>query len=117
VEPTQEDASIGQAGEGWRETGVSFKRLLKILDGRSAAFQSPIIQNDAPLQVGCIRLGIDRPSAALTETRGRVSGPSGAAAKLGIPPSNLESKIRAMNINKYHFKAFQLTRAPLKKPT
>src|SRR5271157_2818614 len=43
--------------------------------------------------------------AALAETRGRVSGPSGAAAKLGIPPSTLESKIRAMNINKYHFKA------------
>jgi DNA-binding NtrC family response regulator len=43
--------------------------------------------------------------AALTEARGRVAGPSGAAAKLGIPPSTLESKIRAMNINKYRFKA------------
>ena len=42
--------------------------------------------------------------AALAETRGRVSGPSGAAAKLGIPPSTLESKIRAMNINKYSFR-------------
>src|SRR5208337_3171602 len=31
--------------------------------------------------------------AALAEARGRVSGPSGAAAKLGIPPSTLESKI------------------------
>jgi DNA-binding NtrC family response regulator len=43
--------------------------------------------------------------AALAETRGRVSGPSGAAAKLGIPASTLESKIRAMKINKYSFKA------------
>lgn len=43
--------------------------------------------------------------AALAETRGRVSGPSGAAAKLGIPPSTLESKIRSMHINKYSFKA------------
>ena len=43
--------------------------------------------------------------AALAETRGRVSGPWGAAAKLGIPPSTLESKIRAMKINKYGFKA------------
>jgi formate hydrogenlyase transcriptional activator len=43
--------------------------------------------------------------AALAETRGRVSGPWGAAAKLGIPASTLESKIRAMNINKYSFKA------------
>lgn len=42
--------------------------------------------------------------AALAEARGRVAGPSGAAAKLGIPPSTLESKIRSMNINKYQFK-------------
>jgi formate hydrogenlyase transcriptional activator len=42
--------------------------------------------------------------AALAQTRGRVSGPLGAAAKLGIPPSTLESKIRSMNINKYSFK-------------
>ena len=52
--------------------------------------------------------------AALAETRGRVSGPSGAAAKLGIPPSTLESKIRSLNINKYRFKAFYLKRAPLR---
>jgi DNA-binding NtrC family response regulator len=43
--------------------------------------------------------------AALAKTRERVSGPMGAAAKPGIPPSTLESKIRAMNINKYDFKA------------
>jgi DNA-binding NtrC family response regulator len=43
--------------------------------------------------------------AALAETRGRVSGPSGAAVMLGIPASTLESKIRSMNINKYRFKA------------
>jgi formate hydrogenlyase transcriptional activator len=42
---------------------------------------------------------------ALAETRGRVSGPSGAAARLGIPSSTLESKIRAMHIDKYSFKA------------
>jgi formate hydrogenlyase transcriptional activator len=42
--------------------------------------------------------------AALAETRGRVSGPTGAAAKLGIPPSTLESRIRSMRINKYSFK-------------
>lgn len=43
--------------------------------------------------------------AALAGARGRVSGPSGAAAKLGIPPSTLESKIRSMNIDKYRFRA------------
>jgi formate hydrogenlyase transcriptional activator len=42
--------------------------------------------------------------AALAATRGRVSGPSGAAAKLGLPPSTLESKIRSLRINKHRFK-------------
>ena len=41
---------------------------------------------------------------ALTASRGRVSGPSGAAAKLGIPGSTLESKIRALGISKERFK-------------
>jgi DNA-binding NtrC family response regulator len=41
---------------------------------------------------------------ALAETRGRVSGPSGAAVKLGIPPSTLDSKIKALNIDKQRFK-------------
>jgi transcriptional regulator with GAF, ATPase, and Fis domain len=42
--------------------------------------------------------------AALRETGGRVSGPSGAAAKLGIPGSTLDSKIRSLKINKNRFK-------------
>jgi len=43
--------------------------------------------------------------AALRESQGRVFGPSGAAAKLGIPRSTLESKIRSLNINKNRFKS------------
>jgi len=43
--------------------------------------------------------------AALVASKGRVSGTSGAAAKLGIPPSTLESKIRSLKINKHQFKA------------
>jgi len=42
--------------------------------------------------------------AALAESRGRVSGPSGAATKLGIPASTLEWKIRALRIEKHRFK-------------
>jgi PAS domain S-box-containing protein len=42
--------------------------------------------------------------AALKETRGRVFGPTGAAAKLGIPRSTLESKIRSLKIDKNRFK-------------
>jgi PAS domain S-box-containing protein len=42
--------------------------------------------------------------AALAQTRGRVSGPSGAAAKLGMPASTLEDRIKALKINKQQFK-------------
>ncbi len=42
--------------------------------------------------------------AALTESRGRVSGPSGAAARLGIPQSTLDSKIKSLKIDKHQFK-------------
>jgi DNA-binding NtrC family response regulator len=41
---------------------------------------------------------------ALSESGGRVSGPSGAAAKLCMPRSTLESKIRSLKINKNRFK-------------
>jgi len=42
---------------------------------------------------------------ALAQSRGRVSGPLGAAARLGIPRSTLESRIRSLNINKYRFRS------------
>ena len=42
--------------------------------------------------------------AALRESGGRVSGPSGAAAKLGIPGSTLYSKIGSLRIDKNRFK-------------
>jgi formate hydrogenlyase transcriptional activator len=43
--------------------------------------------------------------AALRESRGRISGPFGAAAKLGIPRQTLDSKIAALGIDKSRFKA------------
>jgi formate hydrogenlyase transcriptional activator len=42
--------------------------------------------------------------AALAETKGRVSGPFGAAARLGLPPSTLDSKIRSLRIPKNRFR-------------
>jgi DNA-binding NtrC family response regulator len=41
---------------------------------------------------------------ALKASCGRVSGPTGAAAKLGIPRSTLESKIKVLKIDKNRFK-------------
>jgi formate hydrogenlyase transcriptional activator len=42
--------------------------------------------------------------AALAECRGRIAGSSGAAAKLGVPPSTLEHRIKALSISKAQFK-------------
>jgi formate hydrogenlyase transcriptional activator len=44
--------------------------------------------------------------AALKESRGQVFGPTGAAAKLGIPRSTLESKIRSLKIDKNRFRSY-----------
>jgi transcriptional regulator with GAF, ATPase, and Fis domain len=52
--------------------------------------------------------------AALSECGGQVSGPSGAAALLGIPGSTLESKIRSLKINKNRFKTTDLSRTDFK---
>ena len=43
--------------------------------------------------------------SALTQSRGLISGQSGAAARLGIPRSTLESRIKSLNIDKYRFRS------------
>jgi formate hydrogenlyase transcriptional activator len=45
--------------------------------------------------------------AALADCGGQVAGPTGAAAKLGLPRQTLESKIMALGINKHRFKTRQ----------
>jgi len=41
---------------------------------------------------------------ALRDSKGIVSGPGGAAARLGLPRQTLESKIRKLRINRYRYK-------------
>jgi formate hydrogenlyase transcriptional activator len=43
--------------------------------------------------------------AALAQTGGRISGPTGAAARLGMPASTLDSKIKSLKINKRQFQS------------
>ena len=59
-----------------------------------------------PLSEELVAREKERIEATLVETRGRLSGPSGAAAKLGIPRSTLDSKIRSLKINTHRFKTF-----------
>jgi formate hydrogenlyase transcriptional activator len=43
--------------------------------------------------------------SALAATRGRVSGPDGAAVRLGIPATTLQSKIKKFGIDKFKFRS------------
>jgi transcriptional regulator with PAS, ATPase and Fis domain len=42
--------------------------------------------------------------SALAQTRGRISGPKGAAARLGLPPSTLDALIKKLKLRKNRFK-------------
>jgi formate hydrogenlyase transcriptional activator len=48
-----------------------------------------------------------RVEAALAASKGRVSGPTGAAARLGVPRSTLESKIRSLKVDKHRFRTHE----------
>jgi DNA-binding NtrC family response regulator len=76
-----------------------------------AAPDARVENSGTPPQAGAPETGSEQsPSerriieAALAESRGRVSGPSGAAARLRVPPSTLEHRIRALQIDKRRFK-------------
>jgi formate hydrogenlyase transcriptional activator len=58
----------------------------------------------SPLDVDLIAHERARVEAALTASRGRVSGPTGAAARLGVPRSTLESRIRSLRVDKHRFR-------------
>ena len=59
-----------------------------------------------PRRLGRPNLGEEKEliETALVAANGRVAGPDGAAARLGIPRSTLESKIRSLRIDKHRFK-------------
>jgi PAS domain S-box-containing protein len=77
------------------------------VDGRWLSRQPPATEPDSGL--GLFRKVPSQEKAiieaALRESGGQVYGPSGAASKLGMPRSTLESKIRSLKINKNRFKA------------
>jgi formate hydrogenlyase transcriptional activator len=59
--------------------------------------------NSKPLSEDLVTQEKQRIEAVLAETKGRVSGPSGAAARLGMPASTLDSRIKALKIDKRRF--------------
>jgi formate hydrogenlyase transcriptional activator len=68
--------------------------------------ESPQLSGSAiPLTTTLIEHEREVIESALAACRGRISGPSGAAAKLGIPRQTLDSKIKSLGIEKNRFKA------------
>jgi formate hydrogenlyase transcriptional activator len=96
-----------------RELQNVVERAVILCDGDTLEVDEAWLQREAPNGAVAAR-GLGRPNekqekeiieCALRECQGRVSGPLGAAAKLGIPRSTLESRIRILRINKHHFKS------------
>jgi formate hydrogenlyase transcriptional activator len=84
---TLSDSDIFSVDEAWlkREPPEAFDRGLA-LSGALLAHEKEAIE------------------IALAQSHGRISGPTGAAARLGIPATTLESKIKRLGIDKYRFK-------------
>jgi len=98
-----------------RELQNVIERSVIICEGETLAVDESWFSGQAPeapqgvnsTQPLSQRLAADEKTtieAALAQARGVVSGPSGAAVKLGMPASTLETKIRALKINKHLFK-------------
>jgi PAS domain S-box-containing protein len=95
-----------------RELQNVVERAVIVSDGDTLVVDERwLVKSDAsrrvirPLDVDLVAHERARVEAALAESKGRVSGPSGAAARLGIPRTTLESKIRSLKVNKHRFKA------------
>ena len=58
-----------------------------------------------PLSGALLQQERDIIEAALAASHGRVAGPAGAAAKVGVPTRTLDSKIKRLGIDKYRFKS------------
>jgi formate hydrogenlyase transcriptional activator len=67
--------------------------------------ESPLPDLATPLSGALLQQEREIIEAALAASRGRVAGPAGAAAKLGVPARTLDSKIKRLGIDKYRFKS------------
>jgi formate hydrogenlyase transcriptional activator len=95
-----------------RELQNVIERAVILSDGETfivdETWLTPVTPKTAASSVPLVANLIDHEremiEAALREAEGLVSGPTGAATKLGIPRQTLESKIRKLGINRHRFK-------------
>jgi len=105
---------------GWpgnvRELQNVIERAVILSDGDTFSVDETWLKHE-PLQLASPRAALNGAllrqekemiEAALAESHGRISGPTGAAANLGLPTRTLDSKIKRLGINKYRFKVSQV---------
>jgi formate hydrogenlyase transcriptional activator len=101
---------------GWpgniRELQNVIERAVTLSDSDTFAVDEAWLKRPAPSADKGAALGgallaheKDAIEAALAECHGRISGPGGAGAKLGIPDSTLDSKIKRLGIDMHRFKS------------
>ncbi|HXM14458.1 MAG TPA: sigma-54 dependent transcriptional regulator [Candidatus Eremiobacteraceae bacterium] len=102
---------------GWpgnvRELQNVIERAVILSDGDNLAVDETWLRRELPAAASrsatlggtLVRHEKEMIEAALKESQGRISGPGGAAAKLGLPAKTLDSKIKRLKIHKYRFKA------------
>lgn len=94
-----------------RELQNVIERAVVLCDGDIFSFDGTWLKGEWDRQTGPVvplAASIDEREremieAALVQSRGKVSGPTGAAAKLGIPRQTLDSKIKSLGIDKQRF--------------
>jgi formate hydrogenlyase transcriptional activator len=88
-----------------RELQNVIERSVILTDGDVFSIDEAWLKRNADAKDGGVGER-EKIEAALAATKGRVSGPHGAATMLGIPRQTLESRIRVLRINKHQFKSF-----------
>jgi formate hydrogenlyase transcriptional activator len=76
------------------------------IDETALTSQTPGARPTAALSGTLLRQEREMIETALARSNGRISGPAGAAAKLGVPARTLDSKIKRLKINKSRFKDY-----------
>jgi formate hydrogenlyase transcriptional activator len=88
-----------------RELQNVIERSVILTDGATFSIDEAWLRRNAGARPPVVEDGErQKIEAALAASKGRISGPHGAATMLGIPRQTLESRIRALRINKHQFK-------------
>ena len=98
-----------------RELQNVVERAVILCEGSTLSIDEPRLQSPKPSNAALTevlsRQQREMIEATLHESRGRIAGPCGAAKKLGMPRTTLESRIRALRIDKHKFKIDSTSRS------